>query len=77
MSSPSCEFCNRPAVFTVRMSDPEGVLERHVCATHAQQLELPVGTYVLGKTAYPSFAQLAAAVAADGADGPEQQGVAV
>lgn len=69
MSSATCEFCNRAALFTVRMSDPEGVLERHVCATHARELELPVGTYVLGKVAYSSFAELAAAVTS-----PEEQG---
>ena len=76
MSSPTCEFCNQPALFTVRMSDPEGVLERHVCATHAQELELPVGTYVLGKTAYASFAKLAAAVAGT-SDESGRRGVAV
>ncbi|HEY2586280.1 MAG TPA: hypothetical protein VGI81_11005 [Tepidisphaeraceae bacterium] len=59
------------------MSDPAGVLERHVCATHAQQLELPVGTYLLGTTAYPSFAQLVAAVAATGAGGQARQEAAV
>lgn len=72
MSSATCEFCNRAAVFTVRMSDPEGVLERHVCATHARELELPVGTYVLGKTAYSSFAELAAAVTSPGELGGRQ-----
>jgi hypothetical protein len=75
MSISTCEFCNRPALFTVRMSDPEGVLERHVCASHAQQLELPVGTYVLGKSAYSSFAELAAAVA--GSDERHREGAAV
>lgn len=64
MSGLTCEFCEDPAVFSVRVRDPEGVIEHHVCAKHAQELEMPVGTYVLDDTAYPSFATLAAAVEA-------------
>lgn len=62
----SCEFCSKPAVFTVR-EDEQGVIrERHVCVKHARELDLPVGNYIFENKSYPSFASMAQAVAGEG-----------
>lgn len=62
MSSTSCEFCSKPAVFIVREEDHGTVRERFVCVKHARELDLPVGTYVFENKTYPSFQRMAAAV---------------
>lgn len=66
MSFTSCEFCSKASVFTVREDDLGVIRERHVCLTHARELDLPVGTYVFENKAYPSFERMAAAVAGAG-----------
>lgn len=63
MSLERCEFCSKPAVFTVREDEYGAIRERHVCVKHARELDLPVGTYIFGDKRYPSFATMAEAVA--------------
>ena len=65
MSFDACEFCSKPAVFTIREDEQGTVRERHVCVKHARELDLPVGTYIFEDKAYPSFAMMAEAVAGE------------
>jgi hypothetical protein len=62
MSFDACEFCSKPAVFTIREEEQGAVRERHACVKHARELDLPVGTYIFENKSYPSFATMAEAV---------------
>lgn len=62
MSGPRCEFCPNAAVFVIRQMESGEPRERHLCAKHALNVDLPPGTYILDNRAYPSFADLVAAV---------------
>ncbi|HEY2588642.1 MAG TPA: hypothetical protein VGI81_23070 [Tepidisphaeraceae bacterium] len=58
----TCEFCGKAAVFVIREMEDGEARERHLCTKHALDLDLPPGTYILDNRAYPSFADLVAAV---------------
>lgn len=64
MPGQACEFCGKSAVFVIREMEGAEARERHVCATHALNVDLPPGTYVLENRKYDSFADLVAAIGA-------------
>lgn len=70
MPGQACEFCGKPAVFVIREMEGAEARERHVCATHALNVDLPPGTYVLENRKYDSFADLVAAIGASPTSAP-------
>jgi hypothetical protein len=62
MPGRTCEICGNAAVFVIREMEGAEARERHLCATHALDVDPPPGTYVLENRSYASFADLVAAV---------------